>query len=196
MAHEICFIKHEAALLAVSHPPLDREAEIRIISVFRAVARMLRAALPAAGVRIGIQHGVAPLMLRGVMRAASPEVSTRITALPRHHAAAATVSDARGIVLLSHGGQLALLMPNLRVDAALAPRFLAGASFHRNPAGATLQEGGMAILAFHEMSLALDVSGAAASIVIAELAIGARVPAEAFHCHRRPEGELLDAVAC
>ena len=128
VGHEILLFEGEAVLLAVNHPPLDRHGVIRIISMLRAVAGALRAAVPAARIWITVDHGVAPLMLSGVVGATSPGVAARVAASPQQHAAAAAVSDARRVVLRSHGAQFTFLVPTGHVDAALAPGLLTWAS--------------------------------------------------------------------
>ena len=114
-----------------------------------------------------IDNGLTPFLFRCMMRATSLGVATPVTASPRHHAAAATVSDTRSAVLIAHGGQLAFLEPNLRVGAALAAWLLTRATIQWYFANATLQDCRAAILAFHEISLAPGVSSAASSAVIA-----------------------------
>eukprot|EP00973_Karenia_brevis_P010788 1460287-Karenia_brevis.AAC.1 len=63
-------------------------------------------------------------MLSGVVGATSPGATARVAACPRQHAAAAAVSDARRVILRSHGAQFTFLVPSGRVDAALAPGLL------------------------------------------------------------------------
>ena len=118
---EILLVESEAVLLAVKHPLLDRQGVIRIISVLGAVPGALRAAAPAALIWITVERGLAPLLLNSVVGATSPGVAARVAASPRHHAAAAAVSDARRVVLRSHGAQFTFLVPIGRVDACTGP---------------------------------------------------------------------------
>ena len=118
---EILLVESEAVLQAVNHPPLDRHGVIRIISVLGVVPGALRAAAPAALIWITVERGLAPDLLNSVVGATSPGAAARVAAYPRQHAAAAAVSDARRVVLLSQGAQFTFLVPGGRVDAALAP---------------------------------------------------------------------------
>ena len=96
------FIKGEAALLAVGRPALDRCGPIGAFSVHRAEAGTIRTVLPAALTWVIIERGLAPLLLRGAVGATAPGVAAPLAAAPRHHAAAAAVSDARGVVRGPH----------------------------------------------------------------------------------------------
>ena len=177
VGHEVLLVEGEAVLLAVNHPPLDRHGVIRIVSVFRAVAGALRAVSPAALIWISVDHGVAPLMLSGVVGATSPGATASVAPSPGHHIAAAAVSDARRVVLRSHGAQFTFLVPTGRVDAALAPGLLTGASLLCYSAKAAIYDDGAAVLASHEVAFAPLVSDALSGVVVAELSVCARVAA-------------------
>ena len=132
----------------------------------------------------------------GAERATSSGVAARVAASPRHHAAAATVSDARRVVLRSQGAQFTLLVPGGRVDATLAPGLLTGASSRLwYPADAALCNGGTALLACQEFLFALAVSTAIANVVVAEFAVNAGMATETPHNQGYPVGEHLGAPA-
>ena len=130
MGHKLFLRQRQSRALTLPYPSLGHNGEVWEICVCRAVARALRAAAPAARLRITVDHGLAPLMLSGVVGATSPGVAARVAASPAaEDAAGAAVSDARRVVLRSHGAQFTFLVPTGRVDAALALGLLTWASF-------------------------------------------------------------------